>query len=651
MMIDPQTIQRILDTADIVDVIGDFVSLKKRGANYMGLCPFHNEKTPSFSVSPSKGIFKCFGCGKGGNVVNFIMEYEHLSYPEALRYLAKKYHIEIEERELTDEEVREQQESESLFAVTEFAKNFFIESLYNNLEGMSVGLTYFKERGFIQETLKAFDIGYCPGRSDEFTKAALKAGYKQEYLVKSGLTIESGPRLRDRFAGRVIFPIHSVSGRVLGFGGRVLKKTEKAAKYVNSPESPIYHKSRIVYGISLARKAILKEDRCYLVEGYTDVLSLHQNGIENVVASSGTSLTEDQIRLIKRFTKNITIIYDGDPAGIAASLRGIDMILEEGMNVRVLLLPDGEDPDSFSKKHSSSELKEFIIANEQDFIHFKTRLLSEEASADPIKQAGMIRNIVGSIAVIPDSITRSVYVKECSRLLDVEEETLYYEINKIRRKQVDKKMRNYRKMEENIVAPPSKRPQPVRPEQMSAEDFEKELLRLLLMYGSSQTMTVGKKPRSHTISVAEYIINELHADGLEPGHPMPKIIYDEYVDVFRNEGKVDLKHFVNHADPEISRFVADLVSNPYVISKIWSKHDNHPETEEMKIKQIVPNTILALKNKKIEEALSRYSKELKEAQEAGNQDLEDHLFEKVLQLSRIKREISLKIGGRTIQPL
>ncbi len=649
-MIDPQTIQRILDAADIVDVIGEFVSLKKSGANYMGLCPFHNEKTPSFSVSPSKGIFKCFGCGKGGNVVNFIMEHEHLSYPEALRYLAKKYHIEIEERPLSEEELREQQESESLYAVTEYAKTFFIKSLYNDLEGISVGLTYFKERGFIQETLKAFEIGYCPDRSDAFAQAAIKAGYKKEFLVKSGLVIEGGGRLRDRFAGRVIFPIHSVSGRVLGFGGRVLKKSQKTAKYVNSPESPIYHKSRIVYGISLARKAIVQEDRCYLVEGYTDVLSLHQNGIENVVASSGTSLTQDQIRLIKRFTKNITIIYDGDPAGISASLRGIDMILEEGLNVRVLLLPDGEDPDSFSKKHSSSELKEYITAHEQDFIHFKTRLLSEEASNDPVKKAGMIRNIVSSIAVIPDNITRSVYVKECSRLLDVEEETLYYEISKIRRKQADKKMKNYRRLEEDVLAPPPQRSQPAAPEKMSSEEFEKEILRLLLLYGSTHTIQTGTKPKIRRIPVAEYIINELKKDELAPEHSPHRSIYREYEEIFLSQGKVDLKHFVNHPDPEISRFVANLVSNPYIISKIWSKHDNHPETEEMKIKQIVPVTILAFKNKKVEERLSECSEQLKKAQEEGDQENEERLFNSIVNLTNLKREISKLLGGRTILP-
>jgi len=649
-MIDPQTIARIIDTADIVDVIGDFVSLKKRGANYMGLCPFHNEKTPSFSVSPSKGIFKCFGCGKGGNVVNFIMEYEHLSYPEALRYLAKKYNIEIEERELTDEEVREQQESESLYAVTEYARKFFMDSLYNNLEGISVGLTYFKERGFIQETLKSFDIGYCPGRSDEFTRAALKNGYKKEYLVKAGLTIESGSRLRDRFAGRVIFPIHSLSGRVLGFGGRVLKQSDKTAKYVNSPESPIYHKSRIVYGIYQARKMIMKKDRCYLVEGYTDVLSLFQNGIENVVASSGTSLTEEQIRLIKRFTKNITIIYDGDAAGISASLRGIDMILEEGMNVRVLLLPGGEDPDSFSKKHNTSELQAYITENEQDFIHFKTRLLSQEASNDPVKTAGMIQSIVRSIAVIPDSITRSVYVKECSNLLEVDENTLYYEINKIRRKEADKKFRAYRRMEEQTITSPPKKAQPLPAGQLSAEEYEKELLRLLLLYGSSHTLPTGKKPRIEYITVADFIIREMSADELEPGYPLHHRIYEEYVQLYKAEGKVDIKHFVNHPDPHISTFVADLISNPYTMSRIWTKHDNHPETEEMKIKLIVPQTVLAFKHRKVEEVLQQLSQELKKVQKEGDPGKEDELIKNIMEITRLKRQISRRIGARTIQP-
>ncbi len=648
-MIDPSTISRIFDTADIVDVIGDFVSLKKRGVNFLGLCPFHNEKTPSFTVSPSKGIYKCFGCGRGGNVVNFIMEYEHLSYPEALRYLAKKYNIEIEERELTEEERREQHETESLFTVTEFAKNFFIDNLYNNLEGISIGLTYFKERGFIQEILKKFDIGYCPGKTDEFSRAALKAGYKKEYLLKTGLSIEYGTRLRDRFAGRVIFPIHSLSGRIQGFGGRVLKKEEKTAKYVNSPESPIYHKSKIVYGIYQARKSILSSDRCYLVEGYTDVLSLHQNGIENVVASSGTSLTQDQIRLIKRFTKNITILYDGDPAGVTASLRGIDLILEEGMNVRVLLLPEGEDPDSFAKKHSATELAEYLKKNEEDFIHFKTRLLAREAQKDPVARARMIQNIVSSIAVIPDNITRSVYLKECSTLLDVNEDILYFEINKIRRRKAEKKQR-FRQPREDTVRHPVSRPRQEYEKENTETEYEKQLIRLLLRYGSKE-ITTATKPRRESKLVAEYIIEDLKEDELQLADPLFREIYEEYVRLFQQNPIVDVKkHFVNHHKKEISTVVAGLISDHYQISKIWNRYENFPETEEMKLSQIIPKTVLSFKKSKIEHIMRETSEELKKAQENGDHNQEDVLIKKFKNLNDLKKKISLAIGPRTIQP-
>ena len=378
-MIDHSTIERIFDAAQITDVVQEFVSLKRRGVNMLGLCPFHNEKTPSFTVSPAKGIFKCFGCGKGGNSVNFIMEHEHLSYPEALRWLAKKYHIEIEEKEVTPEELAKQNERESMLVVTQYAARQFSENLFHGHEGMSLGLSYFRERGFGDAILRKFEVGYCNERRDDFTKKAIAAGYKSDYLVLSGLTIDREGYLFDRFAGRIMFPIHSLSGQVLGFGGRIIKTDPKAAKYVNTPETEIYHKSRIVYGIFQARQAIIKEDRCYLVEGYTDVLSMHESGVENVVASSGTALTQEQIRLIKRFTPNITMLYDGDPAGIKASIRGTDMVLEEGMNVRIVMLPDGEDPDSYSKKTSDEEFKRFLKENETDFIRFKTRLLLDEA--------------------------------------------------------------------------------------------------------------------------------------------------------------------------------------------------------------------------------------------------------------------------------
>ena len=409
-MIDHNTVEKILDAAHIVDVVQEYVPLKKRGVNMLGLCPFHNEKTPSFTVSPAKGIFKCFGCGKGGNSVNFVMEHEHLSYPEALKYLAKKYHIEVEEKEATPEELQKQNERESMLVVSAYAARQFTENLFNSDEGISVGLSYFKERGFRQDVLKKFEIGYSFNKWDAFTTKAVSDGYKHEYLVKTGLSIQKEERYFDRFSGRVMFPIHSLSGQVLGFGGRILKTDPKTAKYLNSPESEIYHKSKIVYGIYQARKAIMVEDKCYLVEGYTDVLSMHEAGVENVTASSGTSLTQEQVRLIKRFTQNITILYDGDDAGIKASLRGLDLVLEEGMNVKIVLLPDKEDPDSYSKKVSNEEFNRYLKEKETDFIRFKTQLLLEEAQNDPVKKVNLIRDIVRSIAVIPgNNFPDSIY--------------------------------------------------------------------------------------------------------------------------------------------------------------------------------------------------------------------------------------------------
>ncbi len=435
-MIDRQTIDRILDAAQIVDVIQEFVPLKKRGVNYLGLCPFHNEKTPSFTVSPSKEIFKCFGCGKVGNSVNFIMEHEHLTYPEALKFLARKYHIEVVEKELTQEELEKQNERESLLVVSAYAARQFTENLFHSDEGMTVGLTYFRERGFRQDTLKKFEVGYSFEKRDAFTRKATDDGYKQDFLLKTGLSVQHEDRVFDRFSGRVMFPVHSLSGQVLGFGGRVLKTDSKTAKYLNSPESEIYHKSRILYGLYQARKRITLEDKVYMVEGYTDVMSLHEVNIDNVVASSGTSLTQEQVRLIKRFTPNITILYDGDAAGIKASIRGIDIVLEEGMNVKIVLLPDGEDPDSYSKKVSNEEFTEYLKEKETDFIRFKTQLLLDEAQNDPVKKANLIRDIVRSIAVIPEAISRTVYIKECSNHLAITEEILYHEVNKMRQQTV-----------------------------------------------------------------------------------------------------------------------------------------------------------------------------------------------------------------------
>lgn len=441
-MIDQGTIDRILDAAQIMDVVSDYVTLRKRGVNYVGLCPFHSDKTPSFYVSPAKGLCKCFACGKGGNAVHFIMEHEQMSYPEALRYLAKKYNIEIKERELSDEEKFAQSERESLFIVNNFARDYFQNILKNHVDGRSIGLAYFRNRGFRDDIIEKFQLGYCTDSHDAFAKEALQKGYKKEYLVKTGLCYETDDhRLRDRFWGRVIFPVHTLSGKVVAFGGRVLANATKGVKvkYVNSPESEIYHKSNELYGIYFAKQAIVKQDRCFLVEGYTDVISMHQSGIENVVASSGTALTPGQIRMIHRFTNNMTVLYDGDAAGIKASIRGIDMLLEEGMNIKVCLLPDGDDPDSFARKHNSTEFQAFISEHETDFIRFKTNLLLEDAGKDPIKRAELIGNLVQSISIIPEAIVRDVYIKECAQLLHVEDKLLVSEVAKRREMQAEKR--------------------------------------------------------------------------------------------------------------------------------------------------------------------------------------------------------------------
>ena len=432
-MIDQPTIDRILDTANIVDVVSEFVTLRKRGINYVGLCPFHTDKTPSFYVSPAKNICKCFACGEGGTAVHFIMKHEQLNYFDALRYLAKKYNIEIQERELTDKEKQKRSDRESMLIVNGWAQQYFSTQLYEHVEGKTVGLRYFAERGFREDTIRKFQLGYSLDQRDALYKEATKSGYKKEFLEKTGLVIvyDNGG-VNDRFRGRVIFPVHTLSGKVVAFGGRVLKKDEKTAKYVNSPESEIYHKSNELYGIYFAKQAMVKEDRCFLVEGYTDVISMHQAGIENVVASSGTALTQGQIRLIHRFTNNITVLYDGDAAGIKAALRGIDLLLEDGMNVKVVLLPNGEDPDSFARKHNASQFAEFIKQSETDFIRFKTRLLLDDAGNDPIKRSSLITDIIRTVAIIPDNIARSIYIRECSAMMEIDEQVLLNEVNKIR---------------------------------------------------------------------------------------------------------------------------------------------------------------------------------------------------------------------------
>jgi DNA primase len=647
-MIDRPTIDRILDAAQIVDVIQEFVPLKKRGVNYLGLCPFHNEKTPSFTVSPSKEIFKCFGCGKVGNSVNFIMEHEHLTYPEALKYLARKYHIEVVEKELTAEESEKQNERESLLVLSAYAARQFSENLFQSDEGMTVGLAYFRERGFRQATLKKFEVGYSFEKRDAFSKRALEDGYKKDYLVKTGLSIQHEDHIFDRFSGRVMFPIHSLSGQVLGFGGRVLKTDAKTAKYLNSPESEIYHKSRILYGIFQARKAITQDDRVYLVEGYTDVLSLHEANIENVVASSGTSLTQEQVRLIKRFTPNITILYDGDAAGIKASLRGIDIVLEEGMNVRIVLLPDGEDPDSYSKKVSNEEFTKYLKEKETDFIRFKTELLLQEASNDPVKKANLIRDIVHSIAVIPEAITRTVYIKECSTYMEISEAVLYHEVNKMRQQRTFQDRNRYPGPEDLPVPPPViQKPIKIEP---TTYVSEKEIIRLLLKYGS---LEFERKIRSEdgkeeVTTVSDYIVSEIISDDLLFDDGVCAKIFEEFRFATEQGIFIGEKQFVKHGDPAISRLSADLLSYTHELSKIWKDKQTFVETEEMKLRDVVPDTVLKFKSDKIKVRLKEIMTQLEDAVKAGDQERIMTIQKKDQNLKVALKMISDKLGKRII---
>jgi DNA primase len=642
-MINRETVDRIFAAADIVEVISDFVKLKKSGTNYKGLSPFSNEKTPSFFVSPSKGIFKCFSSGIGGNAVKFLMEHERLSYPEALKYLAKKYNIEIEEKELTAEDIKEQNERESMLALTDFARNQFAEWLWNRDEGKAIGLGYFKERGFREQTIKKFELGYSLEARDALTNVAIESGYKLEYLTKSGLTIEKNNYRFDRFSGRVVFPIHSLSGQVLGFGGRVLKKNEKTAKYLNSPESEIYHKSHILYGLYFAKQSINKQDKCFLVEGYTDVISLHQNGIENVVASSGTALAGEQIRLIKRFTKNITVLYDGDEAGIKASLRGIDLILEEGMNVKVLLLPEGEDPDSFAQSHSSSEFLEFIDNNESDFIRFKTRLLIKDAENDPIQRARLITEVVKSIAVIPDSITRSVYLRECSKLLDIDEKILYDETYKIRRNKFQEKEKRYSTPQQEPIR--AHTDQGVKLNINKDYKHEHDLIRVLLNFGNVE-LFMG----DNTIAVMQYIVNEIRDDSLEFQHPVYLKIYDMIADLVDRKMKLETNYFVMSDDVEVSSAAVEMMTSSYddQMSTLWSKNDVKLETEEMKLKVIVPELVTSFKNKKLLDLLSETQEEIKSAQERSDHESIELLVQKFQILNELKKNISKELGDRII---
>jgi DNA primase len=642
-MIDKTTIDRIFAAADIAEVIGEFVSLKKAGQNFRGLSPFKNEKTPSFFVSPSKGIFKCFSTGKGGNVVTFLMENEKLSYPEALQYLAKKYNIEIVEKEESIEEKQLKNERESLLSVNQFACQYFVDTLQSS-EGKAIGLSYFIERGFREDTIHKFQLGYARGEKNAFTRTAVDKTYKLDYLVKTGLTIHRDNYTYDRFHGRVMFPIHGLTGQVLGFGGRIMKADEKAAKYINSPESEIYHKSDILYGLYFARQAILKNDKCYLVEGYTDVISMHQAGIENVVASSGTSLTQNQIRLIKRFTHNITILYDGDEAGIKASLRGIDLLLEEGLNVRVVLLPLGEDPDSFARKHNSNDFTGFILANETDFISFKTNLLRKDAERDPLKKATLITDIVRTISVIPENIVRSVYIRECSRLLDVDEKILYTETARFRKSKFDQKIKQaeVHKFPSEIDPATSMKYESI-PQKYTAE---KEVIRLLLLY-ADQHFLLHSESETHT-SVADYLLNEIEQDELEFHHPVYNIIYSEILSLRQKNEKITDQHFINHPNDLIANTIVDLITSAYDLSKIWKRYENYFETEEMRLKEIIPEAILAFKSEKVLKLIKETEEDLRYAQEQKNDDRIQSLQVKFIVLNNLKMNLSKGLGDRII---
>jgi DNA primase len=654
-MIDYSTVERIIQAAEITDVVGDFVSLKRRGVNFMGLCPFHNEKTPSFTVSPSKGIFKCFGCGKGGNSVNFLMEHEHLSYPDALRWLAKKYHIEVAETEESAEELVQKNERESMMVLNEFAWKYFARIMNDSDEGRSVGMGYFKERGFRREIIDKFQLGYSPEQRDAFVKEALKSGYKQEFITKTGLGIEKNDRLFDRFSGRVIFPIHSLSGRVIGFGGRILRSDAQAAKYLNSPESEIYHKSSTLYGIYFARNAMVREDKCILVEGYTDVLSMHQTGIENVVASSGTSLTEDQIRLIKRFTINVTILYDGDPAGIKASLRGIDMILEEGMHVRVVSLPIGEDPDSFARSHSSVAMLEYLKENETDFIRFKTKLLMEEAGKDPVKRAQMIQEVVRSVAIIPDRIERTVYLQECSTLLGVDEQTLFTEAARVKRKLWEKNRSG--KSSPDDYVPDARYPRPrqtdqatalPQPDVLSAAFFdteEREIIRLMLNYPDKIVIELPGEHRDEVtpITVMDFFLQEMETDHLVPENPLYARVFHEFQEKWGTPGINIQMMLTNSQDPEVSRLAVDLLTPGHQISKIHEKGGAYVRSEDQIIRILAPEVLASYRSKKVKKMISAIDDQIHTLQGTADDNLITGLLEDRRQLEELRKAYSKEL--------
>ncbi|MFR0678552.1 DNA primase [Dysgonomonas mossii] len=663
-MIDQATIDRIIDAAQVVDVVSQFVTLKRRGINYVGLCPFHEDRTPSFYVSPSKNICKCFACGEGGTAVHFIMKHEQLSYFDALRYLAKKYNIEIQERELTDEQKQAYNERESLFILNDFARNHFVKTLHEHIEGKSVGLSYFKERGFREDIIQKFQLGYSLEQRDSLTQEAIRNGYKEEFLVKTGLTIksESNGALIDRFRGRVIFPVHTLSGKVVAFGGRILKKAENTGKYVNSPESEIYHKGSELYGIYFAKQAITKADCCYLVEGYTDVISMHQAGIENVVASSGTALTHGQIRLIHRFTEYVTILYDGDAAGIKAALRGIDLLLEEGMKIKVVLLPDGEDPDSFARKQNAESLTKYVQEHEVDFIRFKTQLLLDDAGNDPIKRATLISDIVSSIAVIPDNIIRSVYIKDCSILLNIDERILIQEVNKKRLAHLEKTPQPKIDPELSAINVDLSQPETHRgkagAKKTNIDKFELAILYFIVRYGMEILIEGGENnPATGDMptTVIDWVKFDLQRDGFWFTNPLYKTILEDAIEHSANEYFNPSRYFLAHTDAHISKIAAELVSDRYQLSKLHIKQfgenlkkEDTPLAEEKHLWKNVPRAVTELKDAHISKQMKEIKEDLEKKQKEKDWDGVMILMQKLKEMDEIKKILAKELGERII---
>lgn len=672
-MIDQATIDRILDAAQITEVVSEFVTLRKRGVNYVGLCPFHDDKTPSFYVSPAKGLCKCFACGKGGNVVHFIMEHEQMTYPEALRWLAKKYNIEIKERELTNHEKQNQDIRESLFIINNFANQYFQDILHNHIDGKSIGMAYFRKRGLRDDIIKKFQLGFSINSHDAFSIEAQRKGFKKEYIIKTGLCYErEDGKIRDRFWGRVIYPVHTVTGKIVAFGGRTLQSDAKTAKYINSPESEIYHKSNELYGIYFAKSEIIKKDKCFLVEGYMDVISMHQSGIENVVASSGTSLTPGQIKLIHRFTNNITVLYDGDAAGIKASIRGIDMLLAEGMNIKILLLPDGDDPDSFASKHSSSEFQTYIDNNEVNFIRFKANLFLKDAKDDPIKRAELITNMAKSIGLVPNDILRYEYLKECAVLLNVDERILQNEIKKHLIKRKDELLMNaHKQKEEDVVikiannytnAPiifdkpasvnPSESYQTYIPvegrEKLAFYIKEQMLIKTLIRHGEKIMCYVDNgEEENHPVTVIDYIASDLKGDDLQFHNPLHREILKQAQQHVNDENFVAEKFFLSNPDAQISKLAADMISDRYHLSKYHSKSQKIV-TDEERLIELVPHQIIDFKLAILEEEMKHTLQALNKPEVSSNHEECLKIMEHYKELSEIIKEMAKRAGDRVV---